>query len=578
MYHASGILLPLLLLLTTAVDGHWIVPRTSDRCRSIPGDASWPSPADWVALNKTVGGRLIATIPIGAPCHTSFSPFTGTKISTYDKEECNALRNEWFLPETHLSSSSSPMAYSFSNNSCNPWLEPDVPCTIGDHVVYAINATGPRDIQQGLGFTRDHNIRLVIRNTGHDYLGRSNGAHALAIWTHNMKSIDLVEYNSANDTGSAVKVGAGVHVIDAYTFANLHGLVVVGGNCPTVGLAGGYSQGGGHGPLASTHGLGADQVLEWEVVTTNSKLLTANSTHHADLFWALRGGGGGNYGIVVSMTVKVFLDTYASSAYFTVLDNGTNTDTIYEAIGGFLTVLPSIVDAGVYALWVVEPAEFFLMPAFVPGLHQEELDTIMQPALDIPSTLNLDYQYTSSESSTFLSAYEALTSNWNVSDWNTGGRLIPRDIASNNTQELVAAIRNIGSRTLFSGVSFNVKNAVSSPDEVAVNPYFRETLFNVFLGVAVNYTDWPANLAGENEITDDLLTPLEALTPNGGAYMNEADFQQPDFQSVFYGVHYERLLGIKRAYDPDDILYVKTGVGSDRWEEQSDGRLCLTSI
>ncbi|KAF7956664.1 hypothetical protein EAE96_003998 [Botrytis aclada] len=551
MYHASGILLSLLLLLATAVNCHRIVPRTSDRCRPIPGDASWPGPADWAALNKTVGGRLIATIPIGAPCHMFFSPFTGTMIPTYNKEECNALQNVWFLPETHLSSSSSPMAYSFSNNSCNPWLEPDVPCTIGDHVVYAINATGHSDIQRGLGFTRRHNIRLVIRNTGHDYLGRSNG--------------------------SAVKVGAGVHAIDAYTFANLHDLVVVGGNCPTVGLAGGYSQGGGHGPLASTHSLGADQVLEWEVVTVNGTLLTANSTHYADLFWALRGGGGGNYGVVVSMTVKAFPDTYASSAYFTILDNGTNTDTIDEAIGGFLTVLPNIVDAGVYALWVVEPAGFFLMPAFVPGLHKEELDTIMQPTLSILSSLNLDYQYTSSESSTFLSAYEALTSNWNVSDWNTGGRLIPRDTASNKTQELVAAIRNIGSQTLFSGVSFNVKNAVSSPDEVAINPYFRETLFNVFSGVAINYTDWPANIAGENEITDDLLTPLEALTPNGGAYMNEANFQQPDFQSVFYGVHYERLLGIKRAYDPNDVLFVNTGVGSDRWEEQRDERLCLTS-
>ncbi|PQE33191.1 FAD binding domain-containing protein [Rutstroemia sp. NJR-2017a WRK4] len=560
-----GTLLSLLFFLQAlAISGQPMHPRsTSNGCRSIPGDKSWPTPADWTTLNKTVGGRLIATIPIGVPCHTSFSQSTHISISTYEEEKCAALRNTWFLPETHLPSSSSPMAYSFSNNSCNPWLEPDVPCTLGDHV-----------------FTRRHNIRLVIRNTGHDYLGRSTGAHALAIWTHNMKSLELVEYKSTNYTGTAVKVGAGVSAIDAYTFANIHGLVVVGGNCPTVGIAGGYTQGGGHGPLASTYGLGADQVLEWDIITTNGTLVTANSTHFADLFWALRGGGGGNYGVVVSMTVKAYPDSYVSSAYFTVLDNGTNTDTIYQAIGEFMTVLPSIVDAGVYALWVVNPEGFFLMPAFVPGLHKEELDSIMQPALKILADLDLEYQYSSSESSTFLSAYEALTSNWNVSDYNynTGGRLIPRDLVRNNTQELVAAIRNIGSQTLFSGVSFNVKNSVTSPEKVAVNPYFRESLFNVFLGVSINYTNWPANLAGENEITDDLLAPLEALTPNGGAYINEADFQQPDFQSVFYGAHYGRLLSIKRAYDPDDVLYVKTGVGSDRWEERSDGRLCRTTL
>ncbi|TEY32892.1 hypothetical protein BOTCAL_0709g00010 [Botryotinia calthae] len=125
MYHASCILLPLLLLLATAVNGHRIVPRTSDRCRSTPGDASWPSPADWAALNKTVGGRLLAPIPIGAPCHMSFSPFTGTKIPTRRMQCLTKL-------------------------AILGWLEPDVPCIIGDHDVYAINATGPSDIQPGL--------------------------------------------------------------------------------------------------------------------------------------------------------------------------------------------------------------------------------------------------------------------------------------------------------------------------------------------------------------------------------------------------------------------------------------------
>ncbi|TAQ86932.1 hypothetical protein B7494_g4739 [Chlorociboria aeruginascens] len=563
---------PFLFLLAITANGHLTrSSNISDGCRSIPGDISWPNSADWNALNKTVGGSLIATIPIGAPCHRFFS-----NIPTYDEEKCNALRNVWFLPETHLPSSSSPMAYSFSNNSCNPWLEPDAPCTIGDHIVYAINATSPSDLQHGVAFAERHNIRLSIRNTGHDYLGRSTGAHALAIWTHNLKSLEVVEYDNANYTGPAIKIGAGVLAIDAYTFASANGFMVVGGNCPTVGIAGGYTQGGGHGPLASSHGLGADQVLEWEVITADGTLVTANSTHQPDLFWALRGGGPGTYGVVVSMTVKAYPDTYASSAYFTVLDNGTNTDTIYQAIGEFLKVLPSIVDAGIYALWVVEPAGFFLMPAFGPGLHQDELDNILQPALEVLTDLNLDYEYSSSENATFLATYEALTSNWNVSDYNTGGRLIPRDLVSNNTDAVVQAIRNIGSQTLFSGVSFNVKNAVSSPDEVAVNPYFREALFNVFMGVAVNYTDWAVNIAGEDAITDYFLPPLEALTPNGGAYMNEADFQQPDFQSVFYGTHYEKLLSIKQKYDPDDVFYVKTGVGSDAWEEQPDGRLCRT--
>jgi hypothetical protein len=568
------LLSPILLLLNESVYGKVISPRDSyDGCRAIPGDYSWPSLADWNALNKTVGGRLIATIPIGALCHRTYRSQTGD-IASYDQQKCQELRDSWFLPETHLASSSSPMAYAFSNNSCNPWLDPTVSCTIGRHVVYAINALGPSDIQQGVKFAKAQKIRLVIRNTGHDYLGRSTGAHALAVWTHNMKSLELTKYKSKDYSGPAVKIGAGVHGVDAYTFANTKGLVVVGGNCPTVGIAGGYTQGGGHGPLTSKYGLGADQVLEWEVVTADGQLLTANCTQNSDLYWALRGGGPGTFGVVVSMTVKAYPDTYASTAYFSVLDNGTNTDTIYKAIGSFLTLLPNIVDAGIYALWVVNPAGFFLMPAFAPTLRKAELDKILKPTLDAMDSFKLGYQYSSSENPTFLSAYKSLTSSWNVSDYNTGGRLISRDVAKNNKDALVKAIRHIGSQTLFSAVSFNVKNGVSSPDENAVNPYFRSSLFNVFMGVPMNYTDWSVSEAGETAITNDFLPALAALTPNGGAYPNEADVNQPDFQSVFYGSHYKRLLTIKNKYDPQGVFYAKTGVGSDVWEEKVDGRLC----
>ena len=77
-------------------------------------------------------------------------------------------------------------------------------------------------------------------------------------------------------------------------------------------------------------------------------------------------------------------------------------------------------------------------------------------------------------------------------------------------------------------------------------------------------------------MTNQFLRLLEEMTPNGGAYINEADFQQPDFQSVFYGTNYARLRAIKRKYDPRDIFYAVTAVGSEDWyEDQSQGgRLC----
>ncbi|KAI2627963.1 FAD-binding domain-containing protein [Hypomontagnella submonticulosa] len=546
---------------------------TAARCRSIPGDTSWPSQTDWDALNRTVSGKLIATVPIAAPCHNTL--FGQSNLSQYSQSECDALRNVWYFPETHLPSSSSPMAYPFSNNSCNPWLRPDSPCTLGYHVAYAVNATSAADYQKAISFSKQHNVRLAVRNTGHDYLGKSTGAYALAIWTHYMKSMDVIEsYQSTNYTGTALKLGAGVESIEAYTFANTHGLMLVGGNCPTVGIAGGYTQGGGHGPLASTYGLSADQVLEWEVVTGSGEVLVATPSQHSDLFWALCGGGGGTFGVVLSVTVKAFPDTFFSVAYLTILNNGTNADALYQGVGMFLQILPSLVDSKVYAVWVAAPFGFMLMPAIVPGLHSAELDSLLQPLLDGISQIGLEYQYSSAEHPTFLSSYNSLTSSWNVSDYNVGGRLIPRDLVETNPTGLVDAIRYISSQTLMSGVSFNLRNSTSSPDQVSVNPYMRQSLFSITVGVPINYTDWPANQAAQNQITYDLLPKLAALTPNGGAYLNEGDFQQADFQTVFYGDHYDKLLQIKGIYDPEDIFYVKTGVGSDAWEQQLDGRLC----
>lgn len=471
------------------------------------------------------------------------------------------------------------MAYVFSNDSCNPFLGPETPCTIGYHVAYAVNATSAKDFQTAIRFAKDNNIRLVIRNTGHDYLGKSTGAHALGIWTHNLKSISLLqEYHDENYEGAAIKLGAGVEVIQAYEFAASYGLLVVGGNCPTVGIAGGYIQGGGHGPLSSKFGLAADQVLEYEVVTADGELITATNKNNSDLFWALRGGGGSTYGVVVSVTVKAFPDTSSAMSYMEVPNTGNNTDALYSVIGTFLQTLPRLVDAGAIAIFVVSAAGFSLTPAIAPGMQPVELDSHFYPVFDRLHKLGLDYTYSSSAHPTFLDTFNAVTTVSNVSDQNLGGRFIPRSlIESNGTNALVDAIRYISTRegALFVGNSINVKKGVSAPDDVSANPHFRDTLISATIGTSIDYMNMDVTLDNVRSITDDLLPKLEALTPGGGAYLSEGDVHQPDFQSTFYGDHYNRLLQIKRQYDPQDVFYAKTAVGSERWEQGLDGRLCL---
>jgi hypothetical protein len=192
------------------------------QCRTIPGDASWPTQLEWNFLNETLKGKLISTVPIAAPCHTTVS---GKSNAAFNQSRCDELRNVWYFPETHLPSSSSPMAYPFGNDSCNPFSAPEKPCNFGYHVRYAVRATSAFDFQQTLSFVRKHNVRLVIRNTGHDYLGKSTGAHSLALWTHYMKDITLTKnYRSLQYSGPAIKLGAGVEVYEAYAFAEARGL------------------------------------------------------------------------------------------------------------------------------------------------------------------------------------------------------------------------------------------------------------------------------------------------------------------------------------------------------------------
>lgn len=123
-------------------------------------------------------------------------------------------------------------------------------------------------------------------------------------------------------------------------------LVVLTGECPTVGIAGGYTQGGGHSALATNFGLSADNTLQFEVVTADGQFLTASASENSDLYWALSGGGAGNYAVVLSMTVKAYPDAYIGGAKLSFTTDGISNDTFDQAVHAFHSSLSAIVEAG----------------------------------------------------------------------------------------------------------------------------------------------------------------------------------------------------------------------------------------
>ncbi|KAI0389461.1 FAD/FMN-containing isoamyl alcohol oxidase MreA [Xylariaceae sp. FL0594] len=561
--------------LTSTSPPPWAQPNqtaSTAACRCYPGDSCWPSIEIWDAFNKTIGGRLTSTVPLAAPCHEdAFGPYNAT--------ECAALQAEWFSPEIHLDSPSSIMNPYFANNSCNPFLPKAAPCIIGTYASYSVNVHEAMDIARTLWFATYFNIRVVVKNTGHDYNGKSTGAGAISLWTHNLKDIEFTDYVSAEYTGKAIKVAAGVETQEAFAAASAKNLAVVGGECPTVGYAGGYTQGGGHSALSSKYGLAADQVLEWEVVDGQGRLLKASRSVNPDLYWALSGGGGGTYGVVTSMTSKAYPDIPVTGATLSFSNAGISADRFYNLVEVFLASLPDIVDSGAMTVSFLTNEIFAISPLTAPGLSPDQVKLLLSPLTKQLEQYNVSYSYNVTLFPGYYQQFSAQTACGDVGRGLYGGRFIPRSVVEEKIAPLVAAYRYIndhGGTVALLGL--NVSHAVSGSNVWnSVNPAWRGTLVESVIQLAYNQTaSIEDNKKVQDQITYDLLPRLAELTPDGGAYLNEGDFQQPEWQRVFYGDNYQKLESIKDLYDPFHLFYGITAVGSEYWSAREDGRLCRT--
>jgi len=142
---------------------------------------------------------------------------------------------------------------------------------------------------------REHNIRVVIRGSGCDFIGRSNAPNSLSISTRNIKGDITFNEKSFrprgckfNIPGPSITAGGGSQMVELYATTAKFNQTIVGAGGDTVGL-GGFITGGGHGLLAARYGLAADNVLEMEVVTPGGEVVVANECQNQDIFWAMRG-------------------------------------------------------------------------------------------------------------------------------------------------------------------------------------------------------------------------------------------------------------------------------------------------
>jgi hypothetical protein len=156
-----------------------------------------------------------------------------------------------------------------------------------------VRCAAPEDIAEAIGFAIRHGVDIAIRSGGHCFAGRSS--------TRGMV-IDVGPMSSVSVAGDMATVGAGARLGEVYDALQSHGRTIPGGTCPPVGIAG-LTLGGGLGILGRKHGVTSDHLVGAQVVLADGRIVECDANHESDLFWALRGAGAGNFGVVTSLVL-----------------------------------------------------------------------------------------------------------------------------------------------------------------------------------------------------------------------------------------------------------------------------------
>jgi len=270
--------------------------------RRRPSDPDWPSQAAWKRLNDEVGGNLI---PVEFPIEACIKDVDGPAC----KDLIANIKNPYFVGD-----------------------QPGLTQTLGwvdawftKPSVYAVAAKDANHVAAAVRFARENDLRLVVKGGGHSYLGTSNSADSLMVWTRHMHDVTLHDAfvpqgcEGKLSPQRAISCGSGAIWMQAYDAVTTKaGGYVQGGGCTTVGVAG-LVQSGGFGSFSKHYGSCAAGLLEAEVVTADGKIRIANACTNPDLFWALKGGGGGTFGAVTRVTLRVReLPEFAGGANFRV--------------------------------------------------------------------------------------------------------------------------------------------------------------------------------------------------------------------------------------------------------------------
>lgn len=563
-----------------------------------PDDACWPKECAWASLDRKLGnGKLLRTSPVAESCYDG---------PHKDLDRCAYVNQMWTDQDFETSN---PIGRSYPYNiTCAPvdYAAGETPtsCTLGSLPYYAVNASTTRDISLTLDFAKRHNLRLVVSSTGHDLLGRSDGYGGLELWLHSFRNGIYFQktFESTNQctksgwTGSAIHIDGAYQWQDVYPVARANNVIAVGGGSLSPGAIGGWPSGGGHGPATHNFGMGADQVLEAEIMLADGSIVTANHCENADLFRAIRGGGPG-YGIVLSEHIKVYPNVDAVTAHRLAIaprnETVENKD-LLDAIAVLHQQLPAISNNGVagYGFWFRQYPGPFIGDAhsgyshgfWTIGKRQAEAEKAVAPLINALDKFQ--------DKLVITSTFTEYPDYWSFYYAESG----PKD-AVGSTSIMTSRLINSEAVADYNKVRETIEVVGGAPDQLnaniillvsggqvfkdaadqssGLNPAWRVSPFIMSSAQGIpKVASREIRYQAQHEVTYVLGAALKKLAPQTGGYMNEGDSNDPDYIVDFYGANYASHLATKGKYDPQNVFYCRTCVGAEAFFDRPYGPLC----
>ena len=565
--------------------------RAVERVR--PSSPDWPTEDAWDRLKQAVGGRLVKVETPLAACR---QPDGAEACTTLFKE----LKNPYYIRDQ--------VGITQTLGWIDGWtFQPSV---------YAVAARQASDVVAAVNFARERNLRLVIKGGGHSYLGTSNAPDSLMIWTRGMDGITLHDGFAAQGCSDApqpaVSIGAGAIWMHVYNMvATRAGRYVQGGGCGTVGVAG-LVQGGGFGSFSKRYGTAAASLLEAEIITADGRLRIANACQHPDLFWALKGGGGGTFGVVTRLTLRTHsLPEFFGGVFASV--RASSDAAFRKLIGHFVAFYAAQLHNDRWGEIVnLRRRNVFEISMSFQGPSREQAEAIWQPFFDRLNASPADYTITSAPLVAALPARhlwdpDFLRDNFPraiLADDRPGAspdnifwagnlaeashvlygfqsiwlpaQLLMRDRQEQLADALFAASRQHPLELHFQkGLSGASDEVIAAARDTATNP----DVLGAFMLAIVAGEGPPAypglaghepNLANARNEAAQIgraMGELKKIAPSAGSYVAESDYFESDWQTSYWGANYPRLLAIKRKYDPQSLFFVRHGVGTENWSE-----------